>query len=375
VDSSTPAVNNRRSGLPPAVVYPLSTPDRFRILLTRYKGGSKGPVMLVHGVSVASSMFRLATIDENFVQYLTNEGYDVWLLDWRASIHLPLRQFTLDEAALNDFPCAIDHILKTAHATTIQAVVHCVGSIAFFMSMSDGHLQGKVRCVAVSQVALHPHVGAIMQAKSRFGLAMNLRRLGMEEVSPVPDPMYPIFSGLLRGYVNSVHHECRSTVCHRLTFMFGHVYAHKNLNVETHDDLANQFGPCNLVTLEHLEQAARLGYVAHFDYGLEENLEKYGTEKPPSYVADAKYFKDVKIKLVSGRDNRVFDRVSTEATFQWLKRNNPAGDYKHQVIPDYGHWDNFAGYKANHDVYRAYLELLEGCADKGAVPQEASTAQ
>ena len=369
-----PAVNHHRSRFPKAEVHGLWTPDGFRILLTRYKGGEKGPVMLVHGVSVASSMFRLATIDENFVQYLVKQEYDVWLLDWRASIHLPLRQFTLDQAAQYDFPCAIDHILETTHAHTIQAVVHCVGSIAFFMSMSAGHLKGTVRCVAVSQVALHPHVGSFMQAKSRFGLAQNLRRLGMEEVSPVPDPMYPIFSRLLRGYVNSVHYECRSTVCHRITFMFGHVYAHNNLNVETHEDLANQFGPCNLMTLEHLEQAARLGYVAHFDYGLKKNLVKYGTEKPPSYVADASNFKDVKIKLVSGHDNRVFDRVSTEATFKWLKRNNPAGDYERKVIPHYGHWDNFAGYKANRDVYRAYLELLEGCADQGAIRREASTA-
>jgi hypothetical protein len=114
VDRSTPAVIHHRSRLPKAEVQGLWTQDGFRILLTRYKCNRKGPVMLVHGVSVASSMFRLATINENFVQYLAKEGYDIWLLDWRASIRLPLRQFTLDEAALYDFRCAIDHILKMA---------------------------------------------------------------------------------------------------------------------------------------------------------------------------------------------------------------------------------------------------------------------
>jgi len=48
--------------------------------------------MVVHGAGVWSGMFMLPTVDEHFIQYLVNNGYDAWLLDWRASIQLPLSQ-------------------------------------------------------------------------------------------------------------------------------------------------------------------------------------------------------------------------------------------------------------------------------------------
>src|SRR5258707_3476892 len=87
-----------------------TTADGIEIKLTRWRGGKKGPVLVVHGAGVWSGMFALPTQDENFAQYLMKNGYDVWLLDWRASTQLPLRQFTLDDAAKYDFPTAVKTI-------------------------------------------------------------------------------------------------------------------------------------------------------------------------------------------------------------------------------------------------------------------------
>ena len=79
--------------LPGVENYTTTTADGIEVGLARYRGGAKGPVMVVHGAGVWSGMFLLPTIEEHFTQYLVNHGYDVWLLDWRASIRLPLRQF------------------------------------------------------------------------------------------------------------------------------------------------------------------------------------------------------------------------------------------------------------------------------------------
>jgi len=94
--------------------YAFNARDGVENRLTRYRGGPKGPVMVAHGAAVWSGMFSLPTIDENFTSYLAKNGYDVWLLDWRASIKLPLRQFTLDD------PAAITLLEKMKSVAALQ---------------------------------------------------------------------------------------------------------------------------------------------------------------------------------------------------------------------------------------------------------------
>src|SRR6185312_11155821 len=49
---------------------------------------SKGPVLLVHGAGVRANIFR-APSERNLVDLLVEEGWDVWLENWRASIDIP----------------------------------------------------------------------------------------------------------------------------------------------------------------------------------------------------------------------------------------------------------------------------------------------
>lgn len=48
---------------------------QFKIALTRYEGGSKGPVVMFHGAGVNSGIFSLDTIDTNLVEYLVQHRY------------------------------------------------------------------------------------------------------------------------------------------------------------------------------------------------------------------------------------------------------------------------------------------------------------
>ena len=57
--------------------------DDVPLLLTRYKGGTKGPVILAHGLGVSSKIFTIDTIETNLTEYLVAHGYDVWLLDFQ----------------------------------------------------------------------------------------------------------------------------------------------------------------------------------------------------------------------------------------------------------------------------------------------------
>jgi len=60
--------------------------SQFEIALTRYNGGSKGPVVMFHGAGVSSGIFSLDTIDTNLVEYLVQHRY-VASFSLRGSCH------------------------------------------------------------------------------------------------------------------------------------------------------------------------------------------------------------------------------------------------------------------------------------------------
>lgn len=337
--------------------FELETPDHVQIRLTRLRGGTKGPVLVAHGVGVWSGMFTLDTVRENFAQFLVANGFDVWLLDWRGSIQLPLTQFTLDEVAEHDFPAAVDYILDKTKADSLQAVVHCAGSAAFFMALASGRLANKIRCVACSQVALHFAVPAATEFKSLIRLPALLDALGVRYMTPTDDTEYPVFQEAFGSFVDLVHHECTSTICHRLTFLYGHLYEHATTNPATHDRLAEQYGKCNITAFRHLAQLARSGVATRYDYGRRENLKRYQRPTPPNYLQPEHL--QLPITFVSGAKNGTFVPRSTELTHDWLVQQNGPERYKRHVIAGYGHIDSFMGSAANRDVYPVFLEQLE----------------
>ena len=83
----TETLGSARAG--PPTVHPVPTSDGTEIRLTRYRFGTKGPLVLAPGYGNAARAFALDTVPKNFVQYLGEHGYDVWLLDYRASPELP----------------------------------------------------------------------------------------------------------------------------------------------------------------------------------------------------------------------------------------------------------------------------------------------
>lgn len=339
--------------------YELVTPDGVPLRLTRHIGGSKGPVLLVHGAGMSGALFSARTQRENFVQYLATRGYDTWVLDWRASIALPLRQFTLDEAAEHDYPAAVALVLRETGAQSIQAVVHGEGSVSFFMSLASGKLPA-VRGVACSQAALHFDVPPVGDAKALMRLPDLLAASGREYMTPTVDPESPLFQAVFGQVVDLVRHECRSTTCHRLTFLYGRLYNHENLDGETHEQLHEQFGKFNMLAFRHMAQLTRSGVARKFDYGASDNRRRYAQDEPPNYL-DPQHLR-IPISFIASTDNRAFLPRSTALTHDWLTACNGPELYTRHLLPDYGHVDPFLGSFAARDAYPLFLELLERSA-------------
>jgi hypothetical protein len=71
----------------------------------------------------------------------------------------------------------------------------------------------------------------------------------------------------------------------------------------------------------------------------------------------------VRIGLLSGGDNAVWDPLSTKSSFDALREVFPGGEYERVVVGGYGHLDCWMGKRARRDVFprvRRHLEACEG---------------
>ncbi|MEX0789872.1 MAG: esterase, partial [Actinomycetota bacterium] len=117
-------------------IVPFQAGDGLECNLIHVRGErppGRGPVILVHGAGVRGNIFR-APVQTTLVDALLEEGYDVWLENWRASIDLPPNEWTLDQAAVYDHPVAVRTVAEATGTDEIKAVIHCQGSTSFMMS-------------------------------------------------------------------------------------------------------------------------------------------------------------------------------------------------------------------------------------------------
>ena len=112
---------------------------------------------------LGAGIFRPPTA-RTLVDELVADGYDVWNFNWRASIDFPANKWTLDQAAVYDYPAAVRRIVAETGHDRMKAVVHCQGSTSFFMAAVAG-LVPEVTTIVSNAVSLHPVVPAIRQLR------------------------------------------------------------------------------------------------------------------------------------------------------------------------------------------------------------------
>jgi cholesterol oxidase len=340
----------RALALPEPEVYAFTTDDGVRLKLTRYDGGSKGPVMLVGGMAMTSQTFIIDTVDVNLTEFLCAAGYDVWLFDYRASPALPAarEQFTLDDIALHDYPAAIREVRRATGADSVQVIAHCVGSGTVLMSLAAGRGEG-IRSAICSQFTMYFATTPLVRLKSSLHLAALLPRLGFhllntrfDTSSRWPDKLY---DALLRLYPVHAGQRCNSPVCRRIRFIFGETFTHDAINHETHLLLYELFGEANLTILNHLSAVIRAGHV----------IDHNGSE---AYLPNVSRM-NIPITFVQGTGNKIFVPHGSEQTWKLLRETNGPDLYERRVFPAYAHADLFIGKNAHQDVFPYFVEQLD----------------
>ncbi|HEY0992481.1 MAG TPA: GMC family oxidoreductase N-terminal domain-containing protein, partial [Kofleriaceae bacterium] len=312
-NADAPPRKKRALRVPAPEVHDFAARDGTALRLTRYRG-TRGPVMLAHGLGVSSLIFSIDTIETNLLEFLSERDYDVWLLDYRASIDLPAHRarYTGDDVARHDFPAAVARVRAVTGAPTIQVVAHCFGATTFTMAMLAG-LEG-VRSSVISQISAHVHTPTLTRLKTGLHIPGALDALGVDSLTAYVDNHADwkdrLLDAALALYPTQFEEHCPSGVCRRIALLYATLYEHDQLNAATHDAMHELFGDATISAFEHLGRIANARHLVAAD-GSEIYMDRLERLALPT-------------AFIHGAENECYRPRSTEETVAALSQINGA---------------------------------------------------
>ncbi|MGJ6979365.1 esterase/lipase family protein [Aestuariimicrobium soli] len=330
--------------------------DGVPLTLVRVVGAEpshRGPVMLVHGVAMRAEMFR-PPVNHTLVQALLDDGWDVWMLNWRGSLDLDPLPWTVDDVAGCDLPAAVRHVADATGARNVKVIAHCVGAMAASWASVAG-LIPQVDTIVASGVSLHPVVPRMARIKLH-----TLRPL-LQSHEPYVDAAWGdgperLVPTITRTAVRWGHPECSNPTCNMASFALGAgrpaPWLHENLNVATHDWLTHEFGKVPMSFYHQLAISERAGELVGL--GMRDDLPRRLADLPPRPPR-------ARFALFTGQHNRSFLAQSQRLTHAWLlahPREQGARPDTLNVVRGYSHTDLFVGRYAWNDTFpRMVAEL------------------
>jgi len=322
--------------------------------LVRYRGGTKGPVLLAPGFAMSATSFALATNRPSLVEYLVDHGFDVWLFDYRAGIELPSawEQGTIDDIATIDWPRAVGEVTRITGREDVQAIGHCVGSVSLMMTLLYGTTG--IRSAMCSQFTVHPVTSRLNLAKASLHLGTGLAAAGIRHLGP--DTAWNARDVALDLAIRPVPvprgERCGLATCRWINAVFGTTHLHAQLDDATHRQIPNLFGVANLAGLRHLILILQRGRAV--DAG--------GLDRYLPHVDRL----DLPIHFLAGTRNYIFRPQGTERTLAWLTeafgRERAARNFSVTYLDGYAHLDALIGRDAATDVFPGIVEFLEATA-------------
>ncbi len=310
---------------------------------------ARGPVLMSAGTSVRANIFSPPNAD-TLPQFLSRAGYDVWVLNWRASIDLPARDYVLDDGAALDFPAAVRTIRQRTGSDTLKAVVHCQGSSAFTLAAVAGLLP-EVSVAVCNSVALHPDVQ--IRAALKGPTAMALLPKVLDELNSQWGLHVQGFGPRVAVWLmRAGHHECNNAVCKMTSFIYGTgfpaLWRHENLSDATHEWLKGEFAQLPIGFLVQTVKCVRAGRLL--------TTGRYPHLLPLDATGQAPRT-DTRFVFMTGDLNETFLPTGMARSFDFFERFAP-GRHTFQKLHGYSHLDPFIGKHAATDVFGFVLDEL-----------------
>lgn len=238
-------------------------------------------VFLMHGLLDSSDSWLLQGPGYALAYILADEGFDVWMGNARGNkyskAHKSLDtnqtkywQFSWDEIGMYDIPAMIDYITNVT-SKNIYYVGHSQGTTSFLvMNSYKPEYNKKVKMMfSLAPIAWLIHTKSLIVKLFTGDIIFQYFLSMLNEPSNFED----ILSNLCKILLSS---------CDDKIYFF---VTNNKLTNDSMLDIVKGHFPTSSSTLQliHYSQLVQSKRFCRFDFGVEENLKRYGSSKPPDY--------------------------------------------------------------------------------------------
>lgn len=319
---------------------------------------TRGPVLLVCGLAMRANSFYGAPSRPTLVDALVDDGYDVWVENWRTSIDLPAEDYTLDGAAVYDHPAAIRKIRSETGVEELSAVAHCMGSASLALSVVAG-LADELHTVVSSAVSLDVELDRRSRRRLATLLPISSLLLRMRGADPQWAARAPsVKAASLARLAQLAIRQYRNPLNAAATFIYGSradgMWQLDQLDSETLDWLGREFGYSPFSFFKQIRRSAKAGHLVPVD-GLPQLPEHVALRVPPN---------GARFTFLAGTQNQFFLPEGQERTYERFARQQPD---RHRWVPlkGYSHLDALIGRDWYQDVYPYIRDALREGANGG----------
>ncbi|XP_060666671.1 lipase 3-like [Drosophila nasuta] len=285
----------------PGETHKVTTPDNYILTVHRIPRPGAIPVLLVHGLFDTSATWLMMGPDKGLGYMLYDAGYDVWMANCRGNTYAKEHKiykvfeerfwdFTFHEMGIYDLPSTIDYALNNTGFSQLHYIGHSQGTLSFWIMGSErpDYMEKIILMQAMAPIAYFKNTWSpiiLFLGTTRFTSILLNDLMGSSEFLP-NERLTSMFNEQLCGA------PITRTVCESWLFiMLG--FDEKQLN-QTMLPVIMGHAPAGASTKQiiHFGQIRSLGGMHQFDYGMLDNLRRYGSISPPKYN-----FKNVTAKV------------------------------------------------------------------------------
>ncbi|XP_075230258.1 uncharacterized protein LOC142329474 [Lycorma delicatula] len=347
--------------------YKVITEDGYILLLTRIVTGnltSYNPVLIIHGFLGTSEQFLLMGHDHGLAPILADNGFDVWLGDQRGNVysssHVNYKRnnpkfwdFSIHENGIYDIPAFINKIQKVTKAPQISLIGYSMGGSTFLIAGAE-----KPRYIA-KNVKLSVLLGPFYcPPRAHRSPLLDIVAFNADKVvkSHVKRRLYE-FLPRVQTMQRITEILCRPDVAVDFCLTFVGMVAGDNRKNVNRDMVSLYYSlglaGTSLKTYQHIAQIYKSGKFRQFDYGINENIYKYGQITPPRYKIENIL---TPIIIANGKSDVVLDKQTVEK----LTRILPNVVLAHEANdPKFNHIDFIHGLSAKDQVFDKILDLMK----------------
>ena len=307
----------------------------------RFRKNERQPVLLQHGMTSSAEVWNFGGEGYGTTFKLLDRGFDVWLGNNRGTKHSRQHvkdlepsdffKFSFQQMGAYDLRAFYDRILADyPKETKIIYFGHSMGTTQFFCGMLDSvsrdflaqktkHYVAYAPCVWFYKKNDHEKINTNLVSDHK----KYIQTYQSEEISPAPCSIgkivpYPDAQAVEDYFKDKKKKDCNLELDYEKAL---------------YDDVAYNPNGSTSMCQDHYDQIWDNEFKM-FDYGIKENLKKYGSSTAPSY--DWSYWpKDLPVTNLIGE----FDPCGTQPYIDGFKEKIGTKNVTFNHIPGWGHMD------------------------------------